>query len=153
MNTKRLILTVGLPYSGKSTYAIKTGMPIVSPDAIRLALHGRRFEPLAEPFVWASAKLMVRSLFLAGHDFVVVDACNNTPKRRNQWVSSKEWDTVAEVFYTDYEVCKDRALKNADEEIIDVIERMFDEWDLEGIGPDGEPPVVHHVDLAVARSL
>jgi len=39
---KILILTVGLPRSGKSTWAAKKGFPIVSPDAIRLAMHGMR---------------------------------------------------------------------------------------------------------------
>ncbi len=31
----RLILTVGLPRSGKTTWALEQGWPIVNPDSIR----------------------------------------------------------------------------------------------------------------------
>src|SRR5688500_7348676 len=48
-----LVVVCGLPRSGKTTYARTRNEPIVSPDAIRLALHGERFNELSEPFVWA----------------------------------------------------------------------------------------------------
>jgi predicted kinase len=83
----RLILTVGLPRSGKTTWARAQGVPVASPDAISRALHGQRFIGVAEPFVWAIAKLMVRALFLAGHPTVIVDATNTTQKRRDEWKS------------------------------------------------------------------
>ena len=85
--TKTLILTVGLPRSGKSTWARQQGHPIVNPDSIRLALHGRPFIAEAESFVWAIAKTMVRALFSAGHNTVIVDATNTTRKRRDEWKS------------------------------------------------------------------
>jgi predicted kinase len=75
--TKTLIMTVGLPRSGKSTWAIAQGHPVVCPDAIRLALHGQPFIATAEPVVWATAKLMVASLFEAGHGVVILDATNS----------------------------------------------------------------------------
>ena len=83
---RTLYATVGLPRSGKSTWAKQSGLPVVCPDAIRLALHGEAFIDLAEPFVWAIAKTMVRALFEAGHDAVVLDACNATAKRRADWI-------------------------------------------------------------------
>ncbi|KKK82651.1 hypothetical protein LCGC14_2801230, partial [marine sediment metagenome] len=48
---KKLILTVGLPRSGKSTWARKQGHPIVNPDSIRLALYGEPFIEEAEPMI------------------------------------------------------------------------------------------------------
>lgn len=105
---RRLILTVGLPRSGKTRWARVTGFPIVSPDSIRLALHGQAYEPLAEPFVWASARLMVRALFLAGHETVVLDACNVTRERRNEWRGS-EWETFCVLIDTPLEECMKRA--------------------------------------------
>jgi predicted kinase len=126
-----LICTVGLPRSGKTTYARSTGHPIVNPDSIRLALHGRRFEALAEPFVWASAKLMVRSLFLAGHSRVIVDATNTTRKRRDEW-KSPDWRTAFHVIDTPAAECIRRAVEIGDAEIIPIIERMAAQW---------EPPV------------
>jgi len=120
---KALYLTVGFPYSGKSTWSRKQNVPIVNPDSIRLALHGRRYAQEAEDFVWAIAMVMVRSLFLAGHERVIVDACHNTRKRRDFWVST-EWDIYYKVFDVTAEECKARALSNDDDDVIPVIDRM-----------------------------
>lgn len=106
--TRRLILTVGLPRSGKSTWARATGFPVVSPDAIRLVLHNRAFEQFAEPFVWAQARLMVRALFIAGHETVVLDACSVTRARRDEW-RGREWETVCQVFEATRDECRRRA--------------------------------------------
>jgi predicted kinase len=130
---KTLIAMVGLPRSGKSTWAKKAGHPIVSPDAIRLAIHGQRFIAEAEPFVWAIAKAMVRSLFLAGHGAVILDATNNTRKRRDDW-KSKEWETVFKVIGTPDSVCLERAIAEGDEYIVDTIKRMSAEH--EPLGDD-----------------
>ena len=120
---KHLIMTVGLPRSGKSTWARETGYPIVNPDSIRLALHGQSFIGNAEPMVWTIAKYMVKSLFIAGHDVVILDSCNQSEYRRNEW-KSKEWKRLYKVFRTDIEECKKRALDNDQEYLITVIDRM-----------------------------
>ncbi len=121
---KILICTVGLPRSGKTTWARSQSYPIVNPDSIRLALHGQRFVGLAEPFVWAIAKTMVRSLFAAGHDAVILDATNMNRKRRDEW-QSKEWGTFFKLVRATPEECLERA--GADEEIKPVIARMANE--------------------------
>lgn len=123
-----LLCTVGLPRSGKTTWARKQNLPIVSPDAIRLALHGQRFIAEAEPHVWAIAKTMVRALFLAGHKMVILDATNNTRKRRDEW-QSKEWKTYFKVIDTPASVCLDRARAEGDEYIMPVIERMAAQYE------------------------
>lgn len=125
---KTLILTVGLPRSGKTTWARQQGHPIVNPDSIRLALHGQRFQSLAEQFVWATATVMVRSLFLAGHDAVIVDATNMTVKRREAW-KSDEWGVHYKVFDANQEECVRRATAEGDTEIIPVIARMAGEYE------------------------
>jgi len=125
MRKKTLWLTVGLPRSGKTTWAKEQGMPIVNPDSVRLALHGQRYQSLAEPFVWAIAKLMVRALFLAGHDAVIVDATNNSIKRRKLWKGS--WELKSFTLTTSKQKCIDRARAIDDEEIIPIIERMAKE--------------------------
>ncbi len=128
MGTKLLICTVGLPRSGKTTWAYSTGYPIVSPDAIRLALHGRRYVQLAEPYVWAIAKTMVSALFLAGHKTVVLDATCSTRKRRDDWQGHK-WSTQFKVIQVHMDVCVQRAMDDDDSEIIPVIQRMFNQWE------------------------
>lgn len=121
-----LICTVGLPRSGKTTWARSQAWPIVNPDSIRLAIHGQRFVSDAEPFVWATAKVMVRALFLAGHQTVILDATNSTRKRRSEWFDER-WATFFKVIGTSKEECLSRA--NDDAEIHPVIERMAAQWE------------------------
>jgi len=123
---KTLYLTVGLPRSGKSTWAKQQNVPIVNPDSIRLALHGQPFYPPAEQFVWAMANLMVRALFLAGHDSVILDATNTTLARRQKW-SSTEWKTRCVCFDTDAGECIHRAC--GDSVLVDVIHKMKQEYE------------------------
>lgn len=141
-----LILMVGLPRSGKTAFARgfiedNPGTAIVNPDSIRLALHGERFNKKAEPVVWATARYMVESLFLAGHHTVIVDATNNTEKRRNEWVKwFGDTATVSCVFVgTPAEECIRRALAVNDEEIVPIIERMDEESDWYCSVDEGQP--------------
>lgn len=128
MSKKTLVMMVGLPRSGKSTAARNLACPIVSPDAIRLELHGRRFFADAEAFVWALARVQVGSLFRAGHDRVVLDACNNTRKRRDEFKSDR-WNRTYIHKHTSKEDCIKAARSENDEEIIPVIERMAAEFE------------------------
>lgn len=66
---------------------------------------------------------MVRALFLAGHQVVILDATNNTRKRRDEW-RSIDWATFFKVIDTEVEVCLERALAAGDHDITSVIVRM-----------------------------
>jgi predicted kinase len=131
-----LLLTVGLPRSGKSTWAQSQAWPVVCPDAVRLALHGQAFYAPAEPLVWAHARLMVRSLFLAGHRTVIVDATSVTRKRRQEWASPGEWLVATKEFPAGKEECLARARGERDD-LVPVIERMAAAY--EAPGPDEYP--------------
>ena len=125
-----LILTVGLPRSGKSTWAKQQGHPVVNPDSIRLALHGQRWYAPAEPMVWATAKLMVRSLFLAGHETVILDATNGTQDQRAQWLNlDPRCRYEFKVFDTSEDECIKRARATGQEDIVPVIQRMASTWE------------------------
>ncbi len=132
---KHLHMMVGLPRSGKSTLAASSGFPIVCPDAIRLALHGTLWRPESEPMVWAIAHIMVESLFEAGHDDVVLDACNVSDRRRKEWESLK-WACVFHIVNTSREQCITRAVACGRPELVPVIERMAAEWNPPGMGAD-----------------
>lgn len=109
----KLGIMCGIPLSGKSTYGKnlqKQGWVRVSIDDIRLALHGQTFKAEAEPVVWETAELMVRSLLKSGHK-VVVDSTNRTRERRKRWIRvAKEFGLTLEIFLvdTDLETCKKR---------------------------------------------
>lgn len=127
MTQKILVCTVGLPRAGKSTWAKQqAGIPVVNRDAIRLALHGHAFIELAEPIVKAVAKIMVRSLFLAGHDTVIVDETNTTDERRMFWIEG-DWLTYWKVIDTPASICRERAGGNVD--LVKAIERMHQAWE------------------------
>ena len=129
MSENLLVMTVGLPRSGKSTWAKADGAPIVNPDSIRLAFHGERFIPSAEPMVWAMAKYMVAALFLAGHRRVILDATNTTMKRRNEW-KDKRWARQFLLVNTPKEICIERAIYEGDMNIIPIIEKMADQFEM-----------------------
>lgn len=123
---KLLIQTVGLPRSGKSTWCqekIKEGIPVVNPDSIRLALHGKAYDPDYEKEVWHIVKIMIKSLFLAGHNTVILDATAVHIKSRNQWLSP-DWECKYKCFDTPVEECVRRAEVNGQDYLISVIYRM-----------------------------
>ena len=125
--SNNLILMVGPPYSGKTTKALEMGYPIVSPDAVRLSLHGQRFISEAEYMVWPFCVMLVKALFAAGHRNVTVDATNNTKKRRDFWREAGDWGLAFATMDTSGKVCIERAEAAGDAEIIPVIVRMADE--------------------------
>lgn len=131
---KILMMTVGLPRSGKSTWAKEQNCPIVNPDSIRLAIYGQRFCAKAEPFVWATAFIMTEALFKAGHSIVILDATNTNEDRRKEWerrFPEEKYRIILKKFNTSKETCIQRAIDTNQEDLIPVIERMAEELELE----------------------
>lgn len=133
----RIVVVAGLPYSGKSHYVdacVDACSAVVCPDDIRLALHGQRYAPTSEPFVWAIAEVMARAL-LARHSTVYIDATNTTEKRRATWINlARELGARCElhVILTDTKTCLERARQAKDHAIEPVIERMHEAWEEPG---------------------
>lgn len=131
MNKRKLIVLVGLPRSGKSSWAQQQGLPIVCPDAIRLAMHGERYLAKPEPWVWAFVYTMVDALFIAGNDTIIIDATNTTEKRRREWREKfPNAEVEFKVFDTSPEECKRRAIDTKQGDLLPVIDRMTAQWDL-----------------------
>ena len=128
----KLVCMMGLPRSGKSTAARKlsqaVGAPIVNRDSIRLALHGQRYQGLAEPMVKAIAIVMVRALFNVGHRTVIVDETCVNRGTRDFW-RDQDWDTEILLVPTPIGVCVKRAQAMGDMEIQPVICKMNDAMD------------------------
>lgn len=120
---KTLHMTVGLPRSGKSTWATKQGYPIVDTDSIRLAMHGTAWNVHTEKMVWTMAHYMVRALFHAGHTDVILDSTNLTREHREEWICD-EWETHPVEFMTSKEECIRRAKATNQEYLIPIIEDM-----------------------------
>ena len=129
----KLILTIGLPRSGKTTWARNSGYPIVNRDSIRLALHGQIYLAEAESMITAMEDYMVKALILAGHETIVIDATHITPTRRARWINPDRWELRYKVFPLPMEDCIKLAKQDNRPELIPVIERMAENWDLTGI--------------------
>jgi predicted kinase len=130
----KLGIMCGMPLSGKSTYCKilqSQGWVRVSLDDLRLALHGEIYKAEAEPLVWESAELMVRSLLKSGHK-VVVDTTNRTRDRRKRWIRvAKEYGLTLKIYLvdTDYETCK---LRNKSEKRLsqEVLKQIYKEFEI-----------------------
>jgi tRNA uridine 5-carbamoylmethylation protein Kti12 len=137
--TKLLICMMGLPRSGKTTIVKelmkKHQAPVVRRDDIRLALHNQRYQSKAEPFVKAISDVMIRSLFLSGHDVVICDETNYSRAARD-FHRSSEWRTVFYEVPTSPEVCKERALLTNQPDLLPVIDAMYQR--LEALAEDEE---------------
>lgn len=82
----------------------------------------------AEPWVWTLAHTMVEALFLAGHKYVILDACQATQKRREEWESTK-WFTYYHLFDTPLSECIRRAYATDDIYLVPIIDRMAGAWE------------------------
>lgn len=124
---KTLIMLVGLPRSGKSTYRKKLVEQFkyltVCPDTLRLLIHGEAFKAEYEKQVWQTAELMVKAAFEDGQDVVILDATSITKKDRNKWKSDK-WRRDIRYIDTPMDVCLSRIEPGKNEYLKEVIERM-----------------------------
>lgn len=139
MNKPLLIAMVGLPRSGKSTIVKelmkKHTAPVVRRDDIRLALHGQRYISSAEPFIKAISDVMIRSLFLSGHEVVICDETNYSRAARD-YHRSPAWKTVFYLVDTSPDICKQRALDTNQPDLLPVIDEMYKRY--EPLGNDEE---------------
>lgn len=133
-----LVLTVGLPRSGKTSWAREQGFPIVNPDSIRIAIHGRPFVKFWEPLVWWIVDFMIYALFLAGHSYVIVDATNTTVMRRARFRSSQWKIYVHEIKTPEWE-CVQRADTTMQHYLIPIIRKMAATYE----APSTKEPGVH----------
>jgi predicted kinase len=131
----KLTVLIGLARSGKSTFAsnwqtdvFTSGPPdaprvIVNSDSIRLAMHGHRYIRESEPFVHAMTKVMVKALHSQGYN-VLIDETNTTVGSIRQWL---EIDPDATFIYLDtsVEVCQERARATGQDDLVNVIPRMY----------------------------
>jgi len=108
---------------------MQQGAPVVNPDAIRKALNCYPYITEHEKEVWHIAHTMVRALFLAGHEHVILDATNLTERRRSEWLSPEHTVEYA-CFDTPQTECERRARETEQDYLLPVIARMAQqiEW-------------------------
>jgi predicted kinase len=85
--TPELILTVGIPGCGKSTWVKenKGGAFVICPDEIRRKLTGKVTDQSKNDIVWIRAKDLVIENINTGYD-VILDATNVNTTRRHEFL-------------------------------------------------------------------
>lgn len=128
---KRLIIMIGLPRSGKSAWALRSGYPVVSSDVVRMEKGCYPFVPKAEPGVWQTVEALILQHFAEGCHTVVLDACNLKRERRVHWARMcrlRDIQYVPHFIDTPPGVCMARAEQCGRKDLKKVIAGMTDAW-------------------------
>lgn len=109
--SERIVIAVGLPGSGKSTYFAQLGVNAISSDAIRLQLADDENDQSIHGRVFATVRYLLRQRLEMGRPVTYIDATNLTPKERRPYVKmAHERGCRIEALYFDVplDVCKAR---------------------------------------------
>ena len=106
-----MVVLVGLPGSGKSTYLERLGVTAISSDEIRRLLTDDATNQAIHRQVFAVVRQLVRRRLELGMPVTYVDATNLVPKERRPYIKLAELygaDTEALFFDVPVEICRER---------------------------------------------
>jgi predicted kinase len=107
----RVVLAVGLPGSGKSTYFERLGAHPVSSDALRLQLADDETDQTIHGAVFAAMRYLLRKRIELGRPVTYMDATNLTRRDRRPFIElAREYGCEIEALYFDVplDICKER---------------------------------------------
>ncbi len=113
---QRIVLLVGLPGSGKSTYLERLGVPGLSSDQVRLLLADDATDQTIHGRVFGTLRYLVRQRLAIGRRVTYVDATHLTPRERRPYVKiAQKYGCRIEALFFDVplEVCLERNLARA----------------------------------------
>ena len=105
---QRIVLAIGLPGSGKSTYLERIGAHPLSSDAIRELLADDPTDQSIHPRVFATIRYLLRHRLAIKRPLTYIDATNLSRKERRNWIKvAHEAGCAIEALYFDtpLEVC------------------------------------------------
>lgn len=102
---RRIVITVGLPGSGKSTWLERQGAIPISSDAVRQLLADDPTDQSIHARVFATIRYLLRQRLAIGRTVSFVDATHLTPSERAPYVTiAKAFDAQIEAVFFDVPV-------------------------------------------------
>lgn len=104
-------MLVGLPGSGKSFWAARQGVGVLSSDAVRALLTGSETNQDVNPLVFETLRFLLTMRVQAGAEATIIDATSLTARERRAWVRfarSLGCSADAVFFDTPAKTCKAR---------------------------------------------
>ena len=99
---QRIVLAVGLPGSGKSTYFARLGVHALSSDAIREQLADDPTDQAIHHRVFATIRYLLRHRLAIGRPVTYIDATNLSRRDRKHWIKiASETGCAIEALYFD----------------------------------------------------
>jgi len=109
-----VVLTIGLPGSGKTTWYKRRGVTPLSSDLLRTILFDDITEQRYQGLVFSTLRSLLRARLIAKMPWNYVDATNLSPHERRQWIrmaKSFGYEVQAVFFDVPLAVCMERNSK------------------------------------------
>jgi predicted kinase len=122
-----VVLAIGLPGSGKSTWFKRRGITPLSSDLLRTILFDNITEQRYQHLVFTTLRSLLRARLIAKMPWNYVDATNLSPHERRQWIKMAKsfgYEPQAVFFDVPVEVCLARNARRERVVPEDVMQRM-----------------------------
>jgi predicted kinase len=106
-----VVLSIGLPGSGKSSWFKRHNIIPLSSDLVRGLLFDDPTEQRYQDLVFSTLRAMLRARMIAGRRWNYIDATNLSPKERHSWIKMARdfgYEAHAVFFDVPTEVCMER---------------------------------------------